>query len=999
MAIVNDRAEAARQRVLDDISAGHEWRLGRFPELMPRRVDRILLVSSPYDSFILEEDGLLTELIFSEYIDLGLSHQPRVTRVSNAREALEAIEREPFDLVISMLRLADMDIVAFTRTVKSRWPELPLVVLAANVLELTRLGERRRELTTDGLYVWQGDAKLFLAIIKVIEDRWNADHDTQVAHVGVIILVEDSVRYRSSLLPMLYSEIVKQTRSVMQEGLNRMHRLLRLRARPKILVAETYEEALELFERYREYLFGIITDVRFNRGGKPDPQAGIDLIRHVRREMPDLPVLFQSSDPANRVLAKQVGASFLHKRSRTLLHDLRQFMLNNFGFGDFIFRTEDGHEVGRASNLQTMVRVLRKVPGESLVYHAKRNHFSNWLRARTEFQLAEQLRPRKVSEFRDAEELREYLIEKFTEAIEQHRRGVVEDFDRQRFDPDTSFARIGGGSLGGKARGLAFFDALLARHGLDRAWPGVRVFVPRSVTIGTDVFDRFLEENRLDTPALYTASDEWIRQAFLKAELPRDVVEDLEAYLERVRTPIAVRSSSLLEDSQYFPFAGVYDTYMLPNNDDDDTIRLAQLCDAIKLVYASTYYQTARQYLEATPYRVEEQKMAVVLQKIVGTQHEHYYYPNFAGVVRSYNYYPFGHMKPEDGVAMVALGLGQQVAEGGESLRFCPAHPQVLPQLGDPEQFARNSQRSFYAIELNCPPDGPLKDRHGSVVRLDLDVAERHSTLAAVGSTYSPDDRAIYDGIHRPGVRLVTFAHVLKSDLFPLADILRRLLEVGRAGMGGPVEIEFAVNLTTRPKQFGLLQLRPYGAGSEECDVCLDDVPRERMFCYSERAMGNDVIRDIRDILYVKPETFDAAKTAQIATEIARFNEQLRKQGRPYVLIGPGRWGSSNTWLGIPVNWAQISAAKVIVETTLENFLVDPSQGSHFFHNLTSARVAYLTVNPNVGAGFVDWQWLAEQPQQAETPFVRHIRTPEPIEALIDGRHSRGALLKRQMHS
>ncbi len=978
-----------------DVSAGHDWRLGRFPNLMPRRIEQILLVSSAYDAFILEEDGLLTELIFSEYVDLGLTHAPRVIRVTNGEEALALLRQRSFDLVITMLRVGDMDVSAFSRAVRELRPALPVVLLIANELELARLGDRRAELGVDGIYVWQGDAKLFLAIIKATEDRWNVGQDTEVGGVGVIILVEDSVRYRSTLLPLMYSELVQQTRAVMTEGLNRMQKLLRLRARPKILMAETFEEGMEHYRRYQEYIFGLITDVSFARGGRQDPQAGIELIRIIREENPDLPVLLQSSDPRNRELATSLAASFLHKRSTTLLHDLREFMLRNFGFGDFVFRTADGREVARASDLRSMARVLADVPAEVLEYHARRNHFSNWLRARTEFVLARRLRPRKVSEFSNLEALRKYLIMAFDEVQRQNRRGVVEDFSRERFDPTASFARIGGGSLGGKARGLAFIDALLARHQLDRQFPDVRIFVPRSVVIGTAIFDEFLDRNRLRRPELYTADEQKLREQFLAAEFPDRVLADLRALLEIVRYPLAVRSSSLLEDSQFYPFAGVYGTYMLPNNHPDLAVRLWQLCEAIKLVFASTFFPSARQYLETTPHHLEAQKMAVIIQQAVGRPHEHYFYPDFAGVVRSYNFYPFGHMKPEDGVASVALGLGKTVVEGGEALRFSPAHPQVLPQLTDGKQFLDQSQRRFFAIDLERADCSPTAGEDAAIAELDLDTAESHGTLGAIGSVWSPENQAFYDGIHRPGVRAVTFAHVLKSDLFPLAELLRRLLELARLGLAGPVEMEFAVNLTSPRREFAVLQVRPYGAGGRYEPVDVDGIDRGELVCYSERALGNGIVDGLRDIVYVRPETFDAAETQTIARELAAFNERLRSAEREYLLIGPGRWGSTNRWLGIPVVWGQISAARVIVEASLENFIVDPSQGSHFFHNLTSLGASYLTINPRLGEGFIDWGWLEALPAEGETRFVRHVRPAEPIEARIDGRTSRGAVLKR----
>jgi hypothetical protein len=750
-------------------AAGHEWRGGRFPDLMPRRIEQILLVSSEYDSFMLEEDGLLTELIYSEYSDLGLTHAPMVTRVSSGEEALAALRETGFDLVITMQRLGDMDITRFGGAVHKIRPNLPIILLIASDTELARQGPDDGLEAIDSVYVWHGDAKLFLAIIKVIEDNWNADHDTQAGGVGVIILIEDSRRFRSSLLPIMYAELVQQTRSVMADGINRMHRLMRMRARPKILVAETYEEGLALYEKFRDHLFGVIADVRFPRDNTPDPRAGIDFIRHVKADRADTPVLLQSSDPENRKQAESIGAAFLNKRSSTLLQDLRHFMLANFGFGDFIFRMPDGREVARAGDLRSMQRVLTEVPPESLRYHASRNHFSNWVRARTEFDLARRMRPRRVSEFGDMEELRQYLLDGVREAQRFNRRGVVEDFSRAHFDLGSRIARIGGGSLGGKARGLAFVDALLARHELDDAFDDVRIFVPQSVVIGTDIFDSFLETNRLRLQALQTDNDEWMTWAFQTAHLPERVVSDLRAYVEIVRQPLAVRSSSLLEDSQLYPFAGIYETYMLPNNHPDDRVRLSQLCDAIKLVYASTYSSAARRYLQVTPHRIEEDKMAVILQPVTGMMREQHYYPSFAGTAQSYNYYPFGHVRPEDGVATVALGLGLTVVEGDNALRFCPAHPQVLPQLAYGQRFIGQSQRAFYALDLSNPGNTHFTNRQETIVRLTLDDAERHGTLAPVGSVWSPENNAFFDGIYRDGVRVITFAHVLKSDLFPLA--------------------------------------------------------------------------------------------------------------------------------------------------------------------------------------------------------------------------------------
>jgi len=966
---------------------------------MSRRIQDVLLVSSPYDSFILEEDGLLTEMIYTEYLDLGLSHSPHITRVSTGEEALAAIRDGSFDLVITMLRLGDMDVGRFTEAVWAVHPDLPVVLLVSSTWELARLTHQSRALAADSVYAWHGDSKLFLAIIKTLEDRLNAEHDTRVGDVGVIILVEDSVRFRSSLLPIMYSELVRQTRAVMADGLNHMDKLLRMRARPKVLVSDTFEGGMELYERYRKYIFGVIADVSFQHGGKRDPRAGIDFIHRIKDENPDVPALLQSSEPSNGELAEGIGACFLHKRSATLLEDLRGFMLDNFGFGDFVFRMPDGREVARAADLQSMARALRDVPVESIEHHALRNHFSNWLRARTEFALARHLRPRRVSEFDELEDIRRFLIRGIAEAIGQSRRGVVEDFSRQRFEAGGDFARIGGGLLGGKGRGLAFVNALLAGSRLPSEFEGIPIRVPSTAVIGTDAFDAFLDANNLRHKALCMEDEAWITRAFRAASLPDEILEDLRAFLDITRNPLAVRSSSLLEDSPYHPFAGVYDTFMLPNNHRSAAARLAQLVDAIKLVYASTFSSAARRYLQATPHRIEEEKMAVILQPIVGARHGDYFYPNLSGVARSYNYYPFGVMKPEDGVVNVALGLGKTVVDGQPSLRFCPAHPHALPQLADGEAFLDQSQRQFFALNVGKTTCHLEPGRDACLTPLDLDVAENHGTLSAIGSVWSAEDQAFYDGIRRPGVRVVTCAHVLKADVFPLAALLRRLLELGRAGMNSPVEIEFAAVFNEQVQEFAVLQLRPCGTCIERRATELGNLPREDLLCYSPLAMGDGLIHGVSDIVYVRPDHFDAVHTPEIAAEIGKLNDELMVANRPCLLIGPGRWGSSHRSLGIPVNWEQISAARVIVETSLKDFDIEPSQGSHFFQNLTSFGIAYLTVNPLSDQGFVDWSWLDAQPASRETRFVRHVRLAHPLEARVNGENSQAAVLKRAAHA
>jgi CheY-like chemotaxis protein len=980
-----------------DIRLGAEERFAGFGELMPFRVQEILLVASLYDAYALEEGGRLTELLLNEYRELNLSFAPHVTRASTGQEALELLKVRRYDLVITMTRLGDMEATALARAIKQALPEVPVITLAFNPRELARLQAQQEDNGIERLFYWSGDVRVLLAIIKLTEDRRNVEHDSRLGGVRVILLVEDSIRFYSAYLPLLYTEVLKQTHSLMEEGLNLSHRLLRMRARPKILLATSFEEAWDFYTTYKDHLLGLISDARFPWQGSKHPTAGMELVRRIKQVDPNLPVVIQSSEVTAAPLAHESGAGFIHKDSKSLLGDVRQFMLDNLGFGDFIFRLPDGAEVGRAHDLRSLTEVLPDVPDDSIQYHASRDHFSNWLRARTEFALASLLRPRKVSEFSGPGEIRRYLIEAFSRFQAETQRGIVTDFSRQRFDASVDFVRIGGGSLGGKARGLAFMNSMLTRYGITDHIPGVEIKVPPTAVVATDVFESFLEKGGLKELALQDAPDEEIARAFLAQKLPAEIYGDLEAFLRQVRYPLAVRSSSLLEDSQYQPFAGVYSTYMLANNHPQLHVRLDQLCDAIKLVYASTFYGGAKAYLQATSNRVEEEKMAVIIQQVVGRQHESYDYPDFAGVAMSTNFYPAAGMAPEDGAVFVALGLGRTVVEGMKCLRFSPKHPENLPQFGTIKDMLHNSQREFFAVDTSQPDAYPHLQEDFSLAVLDLDDAERHGTLEAVGSVYSPENEMIYDGIWRPGVRLVTFAHVLKSDLFPLAEILRRLLEFGTRCMSCPVEIEFAVKLgdgKQKRHEFGFLQIRPLAAGYDKLSLGLEQLEAEDALATTALALGNGRIEEIQDIVYVPPRLFDRAQTPSIAEEIGRLNGSLLEQGRPYLLIGPGRWGSADRWLGIPVRWAQISGARVIVETDLEDFKVTPSQGTHFFQNLTSFQIGYLTINQAEGSGRLDWAWLDAQPAVQQTRYVRHVRLASSLTVLIDGHTGRAAILK-----
>ncbi len=967
-----------------------------FHDLMAFRVREVLLVSSLYDSYILEEDGLLSESLDAEYHQLNLSYAPHITQVATAEAAQKAIAMRPFDLVITRTRLGEIDPVRFAREVKRTHPDLPLVLLADNPPEANRVKDQNQAGHIDQVFVWRGDVAIFLAIIKYIEDRYNVEWDTRAAGVRVILLVENSVRFYSSYLPMLYREVMEQTQALMADGVNARQRLRRMKGRPKILLAESFEQAWALFEKHRAHLLGVISDARFKREGHADPQAGIEFVRRVKQRDGDMPALIQSSDVALEPKAREIDAAFLYKHSPTLLEELRCFMRASLGFGDFVFSLPDGTEVARVRDLAEMARALRSIPAESVAYHASRNHFSNWCMARTEFQLASRLRPVRVSEFADAEGLRDYLLAAFEQLRTDTRRGVVVDFARADLGEPGGLARIGGGSMGGKGRGLGFINGFLSRR--PERIEGVRVFVPSTVVLGTEVFDRFLSENDLGTFALSDVPDEEINEAFLRAQLPPTVLGDLAAIAERIRFPLAVRSSSLLEDAHDQPFAGVYRTHMLPNGALSAESRLRDLCAAIKLVYASTFLRNAKAYLRHTPYRAEEEKMAVVIQKAVGRAHGSRFYPDFAGVARSYNYYPVMDLKAEDGIAVVALGFGKTVVEGGRAIRFSPGAPEVLPQFSSTAEIRHNAQVEFYALDLRASLAFPALGVPDTLVKLDLDAAEADGTLGPIGATWSEDNDVVYDGISRPGTRLVTFGPMLKRRTFPLPEIVRRLLLLGAEAMSCPVEIEFAVNLEGEDgkPEFGLLQIRPTVVefGTENLEEALRTIGPEQILCLSHQALGHGRVRDIRDVILVRGDSFDRGRTEAIAAEVGNLNGRLQREGRPYLLVGPGRWGTSDRWLGIPVEWRQIDGASAIVETDLDDVPVQPSEGTHFFQNLTSHGMGYFTVHRGQGGGWIDEAWLERQPVVETTAYLRHIRLESPLDLRIDGKSRKGVVLK-----
>jgi CheY-like chemotaxis protein len=957
-------------------------RLQDFHELMRHRIMDILLVASPYDSFVLEEAGQIGERVVGEFRNLDLHYGPGLTTVSTGHEALDLV-REPsrFNLIISGLALGDMNGAELARRVKALGLGIPVVLLAFDAREVKIFAAHHDLSAVEKVFLWQGDARILLAIVKYVEDRRNAVHDTRSMGVQVILVIEDNVRYYSSFLPVIYAELLHHSRRLVSEAVNVSDKIMRMRARPKILLCSTYEEAWASFTEFQDDVLGVISDIEFPADGELSPTAGLDFARRVRTHWPDVPVLLQSSNLAHVAAAAEVGATFLLKGSATLLTDLRRFMIDYFGFGDFVFRRPSGAMVGMAHDLKSLEEWIRAAPVDSIAYHAARNHFSSWLKARTEFALADELRPREVSEFPDPESVRAYLIE----TIARYRRArslvAVADFDRTSFDPRHDFHRIGGGSLGGKARGLAFMRMLLGGKPVTDG-TGAEVTVPAAVVLATDVFDRFLEDNDLRNFAIHSSDDAELERRFLAARFPADVKDDLAALLSRIDYPLAVRSSGLLEDSQHQPFAGIYDTFMLPNRAGSVSARLDQLIGAIVRVYASMFSRRAKDYIAATPYRVEEEKMAVIVQRVVGAARGTRFYPSLSGVARSHNFYPTPPLVASDGIAAVALGLGKTVVAEGNCLRFCPRYPHHLVQFSSVRDVLANSQRAFWALDL--AGDTMRESRY------ELDAAEADGTLAAVASTYSRENDAIYDGISRAGVRVISFASVLKHASFPLATLLERLLAMGHWGMGRPVEIEFAVDLDRRELAF--LQLRPLALSHEMLELVIGDVDPGSLICRSSSVLGNGRIDDIRDAIVVDRLRFERASSRRVAAELAQCNAELA--GRPYLLIGVGRWGSADPWLGIPVTWEQISGARVIVEAGFADFKVTPSQGTHFFQNLTSFNVGYFTVNPDAGDGLVDWDWLTAAPAVRDTGYVRHLRFDRPIVVKMNGKLGEGVILK-----
>ena len=973
----------------------------QFANLMTRRIFNVLLIANPYDAFMLEDDGRIDEKIFNEYTSLSLRYPPRFTQATTCEEALALLSSMTFDLIICMPGTGDNDSFDVARNIKVQYAHIPMVILTPFSHGITQCIANEDLSPFEYIFCWLGNTDLLLSIIKLIEDKMNLEHDVNEVGVQLILLVEDSIRFYSSTLPNLYKFVLKQSQEFSTEALNAHQRTLRMRGRPKIVLARTYNEAIGIYEHYKNNVLGVITDVRFphEEWGEKDALAGIKLCEAIRKEDPFVPLIIQSSETQNQAYAAKYEAAFIDKNSKKMDVDLRRIVADNFGFGDFIFRNPNTmEEIARVKNLKELQNILFAVPAESFLYHISHNHVSRWLYSRAMFPVAEFLKPITWNSLQDVDAHRKIIFEAIVKYRKMKNQGVVAIFKRDRFDRYSNFARIGEGSLGGKGRGLAFIDNMVKRHPEFEEFENARVAIPKTIVLCTDIFDEFMETNNLYQVALSDVDDDVILRYFLKAKLPDRLVEDFFTFLDAVKSPIAIRSSSLLEDSHYQPFAGIYNTYMIPYLDDKYEM-LRMLSDAIKGVYASVFFRDSKAYMQATSNVIDQEKMAVILQEVVGNQYANRYYPSMSGVARSLNYYPLGDERAEEGTVNLALGLGKYIVDGGMTLRFSPYHPHQILQLSEMEIALRETQTRFYALDLGNGGQNFSIDDGFNLLKLPVKEAEKDGSLNYIASTYDPYDQVIRDGLYPGGRKVITFANILQHDVFPLSRILQLALKYGQEEMRRPVEIEFAANLSREKDKTGsfyLLQIRPIVDAKEMLDEDLAAIPDEALLLRSDNSLGHGIMNDIMDVVYVKTNHWTASRNPQIASEIEQLNQRFLNEGRNSVLIGPGRWGSSDPWLGIPVKWPHISAARIIVEAGLTNYRVDPSQGTHFFQNLTSFGVGYFTINAYRGEGIYNEAFLNAQPAVNETEFLRHVRFEQPAVVKMDGKKKQGVVLLPQ---
>jgi hypothetical protein len=953
------------------------------------KVKEILLVANLYDAYSIEKEGRFSEHVLGEYHSLNLSSIPRITGVSTMDEAMEQLHSKHFDLIILMMGADKSTPGVLSTTIKREFPYIPVFLLLNNNADMALI-ERSKNILDhiDKVFIWNGESAVFFAIMKQVEDKINVENDTEVGMVRVILLVEDSPKYYSRYLPILYQIVLEQTKRIIDDvSTDELYRILRLRARPKILLASSYEEAVGIIDHYKEYLLCMITDVKFLREGKADETAGFNLVKYARGNVPDLPIVIQSSEEENSKLAYDLKCTFINKNSETLGQDFRSFITHFLGFGNFIYRNEEGMKIAEARSLREFERLLKTIPDESLLYHAKKDHFSWWLMARGEIQVAKILGPRKTGDFENSQAIREYLIDVIRRFRNEQNQGKIIPFEESALTDESNVVALADGSLGGKGRGLAFINTLIYNYEFKQHIPNINIRTPKTSVIGTEEFEYFMERNKLRDFIASTTDYEEIKRVFLQCKLTETLAKRLKILLMKITKPIAIRSSGLFEDSLMQPFAGIFETYLLPNSHHDLNVRLSQAMDAIKLVFASIYSDEARGYIEAVNYKIEEEKMAVVIQEVAGNQYEHYFYPHISGVAQSYNYYPYSHMEPEEGFAVAAVGLGKYVVDGEKAYRFSPKYPDV--EISTPKDQYMDSQVQFFAVDLSKKDVNLLEGETAGLARLDIDIAEMHGNLRHCASVYDIDNGIIIPGITQAGPRIINFANILKYNYIPLAQTIEVVLDVVKEALGSPVEIEFAVDLNKDNKNrssFYLLQIKPLLGGTTDFIVNLEDIPEEKIWLYTEKGMGNGSDSIVTDVIYVDIDKFDKKATLEMTYEIEKLNKEFAEQRRKYILIGPGRWGTRDRWIGIPVNWTQISNARIIVETSLEGYPLDASSGSHFFHNVVSMNVGYFSIQPELSKSYIKWDVLKNQELITQTRYFRHVRFKSPVTISMDGR-------------
>ncbi|MBK9356690.1 MAG: pyruvate, phosphate dikinase [Bacteroidales bacterium] len=959
-----------------------------YHDLMPFKVKEILLVANLYDAYSIEKEGRFSEHVLGEYHQLSLTSLPRITGVSSEEEIFAQLQSKHFDFIIFMVGVEKNLPLSISSRIKAEFPYIPIFLLLNNNKDISFFMENKLKRNVDRIFVWNGESKVFFAMIKHVEDKINVENDTKVGLVRVILLVEDSPQYYSRYLPLLYSIVLEQTRRIIEDvSTDELYKVLRMRARPKILLASSIEEAKEILNKFRDNMLCLISDVKFEKNGKAYSQAGFELVKYARELIGELPTIIQSHDPENARMAYQLKTTFIDKNSETLVQDFKSFITHYLGFGNFIYRDNEGSQIAVARSLKEFESLLRTIPDESLIYHARKDHFSLWLMARGEIQVAKIINPAKVTDFDSPSKLRAYLIEVIQQFRNEQNRGKVIPFEESAILDESNVVSLSSGSLGGKGRGLAFINTLINNFDFEQLLPNIRIRTPKTSIIGTDEFEYFIERNKLHDKVVNSLDYEEIKKLFMSASLTETLVKRLRILLKHITNPIAIRSSGLFEDSLMQPFAGIFETYLLPNNDPDFNTRLQQTMDAIKLVYASVYSKIARGYIEAIHYKIEEEKMAVIIQEVVGNRFENVYYPHISGVAQSYNYYPFAHMKPEEGFAVAALGLGKQVVEGEKAYRFSPKYPST--EINSPQDQFKNSQVDFFAVDLNKKEINLLEGDTAGLIKLEIDDAERHGNLRHLASVYDFENHRIVPGLTQSGPRIINFSNILKYNYIPLAGAIDVVLDVVKEAMGAPVEIEFAVDLNRDENlraSFYVLQIKPLIGSMQDYSFDAETIDPESVLLLSEKGMGNGLINDICDVIYIDISAFDKRKTEEMVVEIESLNRKMMHENRKYLLIGPGRWGTRDKWIGIPVNWPQISSARVIVETSLEGYPLDASSGSHFFHNVTSMNVGYFSVQQELSGSFIKWEILDQQPLVQRTTYFKHVRFEKPVSIKMDGK-------------